>query len=219
MTQGAPSHSAAPLGFVCHPFLGLPGGLAYNEKMFPNLVLPVPRAAIEAAAPVLLERAIVWLNHVLAAEPAATRRLQAHVGRLIELDLPGQSAPDAQGLPRLVFRITLAGLVEQVKDEAPPPPIDLRVQPAGPALRSALGWITGDRPALRVEGDAALATDINWLAANLRWDVAGDLARMFGPSAAHEIERAVSLTVATAREALGLVADLGRGGGAGSAAR
>ena len=187
--------------------------------MYPNLALPVPKAAIEAAAPVLLDRAVIWLNHVLAAEPVATRRLLAHVGRLIELDLRGQSAPDAQGLPRLVFRITPAGLVERVQDEAPLPPIDLRVQPAGPAVRSALGWLTGDPPALRVEGDAALATDINWLAANLRWDVADDLGRVFGPAAAREIERAGGVIVAAVRETVRLVADLGGDGSVGSAAR
>jgi ubiquinone biosynthesis protein UbiJ len=190
--------------------------------MYPNLALPVPKAAIEAAAPVLLDRAVIWLNHVLAAEPVATRRLLAHVGRLIELDLRGQSAPDAQGLPRLVFRITRAGLVERVQDEASLPPVALLVQPVAPTMQSALGWLIGDRPALRVEGDAALATDINWLAANLRWDVADDLARVFGPSVAREIERAGGVIVAAARQAARLVADLGGDGGdggAGSAAR
>jgi ubiquinone biosynthesis protein UbiJ len=187
--------------------------------MFPNLASPVAKAAIEAAGPVLLERAIVWLNHVLAAEPAATRRLQAHVGRLIELDLSGETAPVARWLPRLVFRITPAGLVERVQDETSLPPLALLVQPAGPAVRSALGWFTGDRPALRVEGDAALATDINWLAANLRWDVADDLAGVFGPAAAREIERAGGVIVPAVRQAVRLVADLGGDGSAGSAAR
>ena len=187
--------------------------------MFPKPALPVAKATLEATAPVLLERAIVWLNHVLAAEPAATRRLQAHVGRLIELDLSGESAPEARWLPRLVFRITPAGLVERVQDEASLPAVDLRIQPAGPAVRSALGWITGDRPALRVEGDAALATDINWLAENLRWDVADDLARLFGPLAAREIERVGGVMLVAARQAVRLVSDLGGDGGAGSAAR
>jgi ubiquinone biosynthesis protein UbiJ len=193
--------------------------LAYNEKMFPNPALPMAKAAIEATAPVLLERAVIWLNHILAAEPAATRLLQAHVGRLIELDLSRETAPVARWLPRLVFRITPAGLVERVQDETSLPPLALLVQPAGPAMRSVLGWFTGDRPALRVEGDAALATDINWLAANLRWDVADDLAGVFGPAAAREIERAGGVIVPAVREAVRLVADLGGDGSAGSAAR
>ncbi|MFO1287159.1 MAG: hypothetical protein U1F25_11445 [Rubrivivax sp.] len=42
---------------------------------------------------------------------------------------------------------------------------------------------------MQVEGDAAFAADIGWLIANLRWDVAGDLERLFGPVVAHQLQQ------------------------------
>jgi ubiquinone biosynthesis protein UbiJ len=45
-------------------------------------------------------------------------------------------------------------------------------------------------PAVRIEGDAAFAADVSWLLANLRWDVAADLERFFGPMAAQGFSEA-----------------------------
>jgi ubiquinone biosynthesis protein UbiJ len=47
----------------------------------------------------------------------------------------------------------------------------------------------GVAPAVELQGDAALATDINWLITNLRWDAEADLERVFGARAAHQIAR------------------------------
>jgi ubiquinone biosynthesis protein UbiJ len=71
---------------------------------------------------------------------------------------------------------------------------DLRVvvDAANPAALLARA-LAGQRPAVQVEGDAAFAADIGWLLQNLRWDVAADLERFFGPVVAgqlHQLGRA-----------------------------
>ncbi|MFO1267544.1 MAG: hypothetical protein U1F67_12660 [Rubrivivax sp.] len=76
---------------------------------------------------------------------------------------------------------------------APPSPTaepDLRisVDASNPALLLARA-AAGERPSVQVEGDAAFAADIGWLIANLRWDVAGDLERLFGPVVAHQLQQ------------------------------
>ena len=54
---------------------------------------------------------------------------------------------------------------------------------------AALLWAVaaGQTPAVQVEGDARLAGDVNWLLENLRWDVAADLDRLFGPGPAQAL--------------------------------
>ena len=184
-----------------------------------KLALPLPNAAVEAMAPVMLEHAILWLNHVLVAEPAATKRLLPHAGRLIELAWTDDPAAAESRPPRVVCRITPAGLFERVQGETTLPPVSLHIRPGAPATQAIVGWLAGERPPLTIEGDSTLAADINWLADNLRWDVADDLALVFGPSAAREMARAGGLLVAVARQAARFAADLGRDGNAGSAAR
>ena len=44
-------------------------------------------------------------------------------------------------------------------------------------------------PAVQIDGDAQLAGDFNWLMQNLRWDVAADLEKMFGPALAQPLQR------------------------------
>ena len=48
-------------------------------------------------------------------------------------------------------------------------------------MARALG---GTPPPVQIDGDAQLAGDVNWLLLNLRWDVAADLERLFGPTPA-----------------------------------
>jgi ubiquinone biosynthesis protein UbiJ len=66
--------------------------------------------------------------------------------------------------------------------------LHVRVDAANPARLLALA-LAGETPALQIEGDAALATDINWLVDHLRWDVAADLEPLIGPAAAHQVVR------------------------------
>jgi ubiquinone biosynthesis protein UbiJ len=101
-------------------------------------------------APAAMARATLVLNHVLASEPAATARLQAHAGRRADLAV--------------------------------------RFDASNPALLAARA-LSGETPAVDIDGDAQLAGDVNWLLLNLRWDVESDLERVMPPAAAHQLFR------------------------------
>ena len=150
-------------------------------------------------APAVVERLVLLFNHVLAGEAPATRRLLAHQGKVVRLELSGWPRP-LPPLPTLAFRITPAGLVEWCAQATES---DLRVRlPADNPARLALGALVGTRPALDIDGDAQFAADIDWLAKNLRWDLAGDLERVFGPTVAHQLDRFGSMVVGGLRAAV-----------------
>ncbi len=145
-------------------------------------------------APALLERLTLVINHVLGSEAVATDRLRPHAGRRIELQFSAWPSL-LPAPPQLAWRVTPAGLLEW-QGLHPEGTVDLqiRVDGANPALLMAR-LMAGEPPALQVDGDAQLAGDINWLSQNLRWDVAADLERFFGPAVAqqlHQAGRAVS---------------------------
>lgn len=142
--------------------------------------------------PAVLDRALLWLNHVLAAEPAATERLAAHAGRKVTVRWEGPAGPWPLP-PPLVLGITPAGLCERLEAEA-----DAGISAAGglrvtvvlPAPYQLPGlWLSGKRLPVNVEGDAQFAADVAWLAENLRWDAEHDLARFVGDAPAHELMR------------------------------
>lgn len=143
-------------------------------------------------APAVLERLTLVMNHVLRAEPAAVERLHPHAGRSLTMQLTGWPAllPPP---PLLVWRVTPAGLLEWggTQADAAAAPADLRitVDARNPAALLARA-LAGERPSVQVEGDAAFAADIGWLLQNLRWDVAADLERFFGPVLAHQLHQA-----------------------------
>ncbi len=152
---------------------------AYNRRMLDAL-----NALL---APAAMERLTLLLNHVLSSEPVATERLRAHAGRCIGLhleDWPSLLPPP----PVLAFCITRAGLLEW--SSAAPAEYDLHVtiNAGNPALL-ALKWLSGSTPSMDIKGDAALASDVHWLAENLRWDIAADLERLFGPAVADQLSR------------------------------
>ena len=153
---------------------------AYNPVMLDSFNSLVSGAAVE--------RATLVINHVLAGEPMAMQRLKPHVGRCVRLQFegwPGVLPP----LPSIAFRVTPAGLLEwcgpELRAEA-----DLRVSidASNPAL-AMVQAMTGQRPKIEVAGDAAFATDLNWLFDNLRWDIQDDLARIVGQVPARELTR------------------------------
>ncbi len=137
-------------------------------------------------APALMDRLVLVVNHVIAAEPQAVQRLLPHRGRVLRLDLM-QLPRLLPAPPPLAFVITPAGLVEWCRD---PVEADLRVRLDAPNP-AALGLqaLSGQMPALAIEGDVQLATDVDWLLKNLRWDVADDLERLFGPAVAHQVHK------------------------------
>jgi ubiquinone biosynthesis protein UbiJ len=137
-------------------------------------------------APAALQRLTLVLNHVLAAEPVAVARLQPHAGRCIGLQMSQWPALLPRP-PAVVFSVTRAGLLEWVEQPGTAVP-DLQVSvDAGNPAAVALGLLSGSRPPVAIQGDAAFAADVNWLADNLRWDVEADLERVFGPAVAHQL--------------------------------
>lgn len=148
---------------------------AYNPAMLQTLH--------SLLAPAVMERLTLVINHVLASEDVATARLKAHAGRCVELSPTGWPAllPPP---PVLAFRVTPAGLLEWCSGGAGPgADLVVRLDASNPALLLARA-LGGELPPVTVEGDAALAGDVNWLLQNLRWDVAADLERVVGPTAA-----------------------------------
>jgi ubiquinone biosynthesis protein UbiJ len=136
----------------------------------------------------VMERIVLLVNHVVAAEPQAMERLRGHAGKTISIEFEGWPAM-LPALAPFAFRITAAGLVEWIEEPGPMTP-DLRVGVAvsNPALALAK-LIVGERPAISVDGDAGLASDVNWLIENLRWDVQEDLSRIVGDAPAREMAR------------------------------
>ena len=158
--------------------------------------------------PAMAERLTLLFNHVLASEPAAAQRLLPHAGSHMQLVLqnwPALLPPP----PALRWRITPAGLLEWAgvagAAAAPAsvgaatvamPELDLtmRLDAANPAALLARG-LFGQVPPVQVEGDAQLAGDVNWLIQNVRWDVAADVERLFGPALSqplHQLGAAVA---------------------------
>jgi ubiquinone biosynthesis accessory factor UbiJ len=138
--------------------------------------------------PAVFERLVLVVNHVLAAEPVATAKLVPHQGRLIALELQ-QWPAWLPAPPVLKVGITPAGLLEWCGlDDAVPPDLSVQVNAANPAALFARALV-GEPPPLHVAGHAVLASDIQWLVDNLRWDVEADRERVFGPVVAHQVAR------------------------------
>jgi ubiquinone biosynthesis protein UbiJ len=145
--------------------------------------------------PALVERVTLLANHVLSGEAVATQRLQPHASKVIELRVT--SWPSLLPAPPvLAWRVTPAGLLEACPAPAPAaapggaPVADLKVELDAANPAAVLAKVaTGEPPPVRVDGDAALAADVSWLTQNLRWDVAADLERAFGPAIAQPLHR------------------------------
>jgi ubiquinone biosynthesis protein UbiJ len=153
------------------------------------------------ASTAVIERAILLANHVIAGEPVAAQRLREHAGRSVLLQLDGWPSL-LPALPPLALRITAAGLLEWCGDAVPDAP-DLRVSvdASNPAL-ALVRTLAGDKPRIEVAGDARLATDVNWLFDNLRWDLEDDLARVIGDAPARELSRFGRSVAGAMREAV-----------------
>jgi len=152
-------------------------------------------------APAVMERLTLVINHVLGSESVATDRLKAHAGRTLELAATGWPSL-LPAPPVMAFRVTPAGLLEWCgleRDAAAD--LAIRIDASNPALL-VTKTLSGELPPLTVEGDAQLAGDVNWLLQNLRWDVAADLERLFGPMLAHQVHRLGRALAAALRSAI-----------------
>ena len=155
----------------------------YNRRMdlpFQDLWLPAVR-----------NRMVLFANHVLTGCPPAVERLRAHAGKAVRVDATGWP-----GLipvpPPLTLRITPAGLFEcsDATDlAAVVPDLDVRIDASDPA-KFAGNLLKGALPPMSIDGDGALAADVNWIAQNVRWDPAADAERFFGPTLAEAVSRA-----------------------------
>jgi ubiquinone biosynthesis protein UbiJ len=158
-------------------------------------------------APPVLERLTLVFNHVLQAEAVAQDKLRPHSGRCLALHLDGWPAL-LQPAPPLAWRITPAGLLEWGGlDGVPAPDLQLHLDASNPALLLAR-TLAGERPAVRIDGDAQLAADVGWLTQNLRWDVAADLERFFGPVVAGQLAQLGRMLAQGLRGALAAVEPL-----------
>ena len=64
---------------------------------------------------------------------------------------------------------------------------------------------SGDKPSIHIEGDVALAADINWLIDHVRWDWEEDLSRFVGDAAAHTIGQGLRAALGGLRQFIGAV--------------
>ena len=155
----------------------------------------------------VMERLVLLVNHVIAAEPAAVERLRPHAMRTMQIELSGWP----RLLPRvgpLAFRVTPAGLVEWLGEGGNlPPDLRIAVDAANPAL-ALTRVVAGERPQVVVSGDAAFASDIDWLIDNLRWDLQDDLARVVGVVPARQIARVGGWLAGGLREGAKVLRDL-----------
>lgn len=154
--------------------------------------------------PAVRERAVLVVNHLLAAEPQAMARLRPHAGRAIRvsLALPGR---EAQG-PDIALVVTPAGLVESAEASLAADGLDVVADGRQP-LQAALGLLAGRKPPLRIEGDAAFAADVAWLIDHVRWEAEEDLARVIGDAPAHQAMRAARALRQALQPLLGRLGD------------
>jgi ubiquinone biosynthesis accessory factor UbiJ len=154
-----------------------------------------------------LPRLVLLLNHIVASEPVAMAKLRPHAGRTVDLKWVLDLSP---GLGSLVdklagsqppapwrFVITPAGLFELLEGpaaaEASTGGLNITVHLPDPLAFARLA-LKGERPEVKIEGDAALAEVAAWMMKNLRWDVQDDIARWMGTAPA-ELLRTVGASI------------------------
>jgi ubiquinone biosynthesis accessory factor UbiJ len=156
----------------------------------------------ELIAPAVLERVTLLANHVLSQETAATQRLQAHQGAVLQVVADRWPAVLPQPQPAS-FQVTPAGLLEWLPTESEQTPNLKVVIDASNPLALALRLAGGKAPAAHVEGDSRLAADVDWLFANVRWDLVDDLEASLGPTVAQALSvvgQAAKAALAQARQ-------------------
>jgi ubiquinone biosynthesis protein UbiJ len=144
---------------------------SFVEDFFKSLPIPTPPAwAIDETH----RKCVLVLNHVLMQEPQAMQRLVRQSGRVVLAQWRS-----------FTFKIlvTPAGLLD-LADEGATPDLTLVLTEESP-FALAQGLLQGVKPPVRIEGDVQLAAEVNWLADNVRWDVAEDLSRVVGDAPSH----------------------------------
>lgn len=164
-----------PLSFLppLPPLSSLPGGALFQNLL--DSVQPPPWVVDEVQ-----NRVVLLLNHIVQAEPAAQERIRRQRGKTARL---------VWGRFELGLRATPAGLLERPAPYTPDTahaPADLTVTLTDTQIGSIVEALArGDKPAVGIEGDVQLASEVAWLVDNLRWDLEEDLARLMGDAPAH----------------------------------
>lgn len=120
------------------------------------------------------------INHLLRGEEWARSRLKPHAGKTARVRI---SPLDFD------FTVLEDGEIEEAGSQVSP---DVLIE-LTPAL--ALRYLARDEAAARevkTTGDSDFAADLNFVAANLRYDVEEDLSRVFGDVIAHRVTQAGS---------------------------
>lgn len=129
------------------------------------------------------QRLLLLINHVLAREPEAMRRLVLAQGRTLTL---------RWGRFWMGLVVTPAGLFDRVLPLASAsraPDLSFELAETSPWALARIA-LRGERPPLRIEGDVLFASDINWLVDHVRWDIEDDLSRLIGDAPARALGRA-----------------------------
>jgi ubiquinone biosynthesis protein UbiJ len=130
--------------------------------------------------PAAQARLLLLLNHVVSREPMALARLTGHAGRRLSVAVV-DAPPWLPPLPAMRVLVTPAGLFE-LDPHGDNGDADLTLTLPLPRPEQVMAALsTGAVPPVRIDGEAALAADMHWLADNLRWDIEADLAQVFGP--------------------------------------
>ncbi len=124
-------------------------------------------------------RIVLLLNHVLMQEPEAMSRLVRQKGRVVQASWMQFG---------LCLQATPAGLVDLAETAAKPDLLLTVTEPSPLSLAQAV--LSGNKPAVRIEGDVQLAAEINWLVDHVRWDLEEDLSRVMGDAPAHAVGQA-----------------------------
>lgn len=133
---------------------------------------------------------IYALNHLLGAEAWARDKLKPYAGQCVEF----RAAP----LPALQLQILDTGLLGNAAQDAAPNLVVTIGSGALPAL------MQGEEALMReigIEGNADLASTVQYLFRHLRWDLEEDLSRVFGDALAHRMVEGGSRFAAWNREA------------------
>jgi ubiquinone biosynthesis accessory factor UbiJ len=170
--------------------------------MLQSFARTVTQAIGTQVLPPLQTRIVLLVNHVLSREPVATQRLAPYCGRRVRIELTGQPA-FLPPLPPATVLLTPAGLFELDAQADAAAPCDLRVAVSAPDPSQLLAAFAGDaRPRVSIDGDAALAGEMQWLVDNLRWDIEGDLGAAIGAGPAHQVMRMGRAVAAALRQGM-----------------
>jgi ubiquinone biosynthesis accessory factor UbiJ len=123
-------------------------------------------------------RIVLFLNHVLMAEPQAQDRLRRQKGKTVRVQW---------GEFNLSLAPTAAGLLERPQGSIKPD-LSVTLTQASP-FALAQSVFAGEKPGVDIQGDVQLAAEVAWLVDNVRWDVEEDLSRIVGDGAAHTVVR------------------------------